>query len=371
MSTSQPIVKPFTYLRIPSEDAKPVEELHFNGHTEDELRHTLTRCFRQSLLSEDQKKDMARHLSEKANESAKKHAVKGGHDASASGNNAEPPVDVERQQAAMIDQYLNEASYEIIPVTMPMRSTQYIGTSLYIDDSGAFKDLPLNPRASKLAQREIRGDAFLLSNHDDPALDEWGRVDCPLQRYEELYANPPKIAYDPSNQAQMTQAAMLRETETKKISLEDYEKAQQAKKDGNRLFAASDLHAAVQAYSMTVDLTDGRRDLLPDEEAATQLRLSAFLNRCLCFTRLKKFPEAVKDAQAAACLDPKSLKAHYRLVHALCGAQEYEAAVQACAQYSQLGGAEEDVVAMRKAIAAGEAETKKTQKQMFSKMFRP
>lgn len=370
MSTSQPIVKPFIYLRIPSEDAKPVEELHFNGHNEAELRHTLTQCFRQSLLSDDQKKDMARHLTDKASESAKKHAVKGDGDANAAGSGTEPPVDVEQQQAAMIDQYLEQASYEIIPVTMPMRSTQYIGTSLYIDDSGAFKDLPLNYRASKLAQREIRGDAFLLSNHDDPALDEWGRVDCTLQRYEELYANPPQIAYDPSDQAQMTQAAMLRETETKKISLEDYEKAQKAKEDGNRLFAASDLPAAVQAYSMTVDLTDGRRDLLPNEEAATQLRLSALLNRCLCFTRLKKFPEAVKDAQAAAYLDPKSLKVYYRLTYALCGAQEYEAAAQACEKYAQLGGGEEDVAAMRTAVVAGEAEVKKTQKQIFSKMFR-
>ncbi|AIO02498.1 hypothetical protein LPMP_353620 [Leishmania panamensis] len=367
MSTSQPIVKPFIYLRIPSEDVKPVEELHFNGHNEAELRHTLTRFFRQSLLSDDQKTDMARHLTDKVNESAKKRAEK---EANGSGSGAEPPVDVEQQQASMIDQYLDQASYEIIPVTMPMRSTQYIGTSLYIDDSGAFKGLPLNYRASKLAQREIRGDAFLLSNHDDPALDEWGRVDCPLQRYEELYTDSPKIAYDPSNQTQMTQAAKLRENEAKKISVEDYEKAQQAKEDGNRLFTANDLPAAVQAYSMTVDLTDGRRDLLPNEEAATQLRLSALLNRCLCFTRLKKYPKAVKDAQAAAYLDPKSLKAYYRLTYALCGAQEYEAAGQACETYAQLGGAEEDVAAMRTAVAAGEAEVKKTQKQMFSKMFR-
>ncbi|KAG5490242.1 hypothetical protein JKF63_00361 [Porcisia hertigi] len=370
MSTSQPIVKPFTYLRIPSEDKQPVEELHFNGHTEEELRRTLTRCFRQSLLSEDQKTDMARHLADKAKESAKKHATKGADDVSTADSDAKPLVDVEQQQAAMIDQYLDQASYEIIPVTMPMRTTQYIGTSLYIDDSGAFKDLPLNYRASKLAQREIRGDAFLLSNHDDPALDEWGRVDCPLQRYEELYACPPKIAYDPSNQAQMTQTAMLRETETKKINLEDYQKAQKAKADGNELFAAGDLPAAVQAYSMTVDLTDGRRDLLPNEEEATQLRLSAFLNRCLCFVRLNRFPEAVKDAQAAVQLDSKSLKAHYRLTYALCGAQEYEAAAQACATFAQLGGAEVDVVAMRTAITAGETEVKKTQKQMFSKMFR-
>ncbi|KPI85692.1 hypothetical protein ABL78_5272 [Leptomonas seymouri] len=363
-STSQPNVKPFTYLRIPHSAQEPVEELRFNGNSEEELRHTLTRYFRRSLLSEDQKTDMGRHLVAKANESAKKHAVKGGPAA------AESTADAEKQQAAMIDQYLDQASYEIIPVTMPMRSTDYIGTSLYIDDSGAFKDLPLNYRASKLAQRDIRGDAFLLSNHDDPALEEWGRVDCPLQRYHDLFEHPPQVAYDPSNQAQMTQAAMLREAETKKISPEDYEKAQQAKEDGNRLFTAGDLQAAVQAYSMTIDLTEGRRDLLPDEAAATQLRLSALLNRCFCLTRLKKFAEAVTDARMAIALDPSSLKAHYRSTYALCGAQEFEAAAEACAAYEKLGGSEEDVSAMRAAIANGEAEVRKAQKRMFSKMFR-
>lgn len=366
-STSQPIVKPFTYLRIPHDAQAAVEELHFNGHTEDELRHTLTRYFRQSLLSDDQKTDMGRHLVAKANESAKKHAVKGSGNTAASAEST--TAESEKQQAALIDQYLDNASYEIIPVTMPMRTTNYIGTSLYIDDSGAFKDLPLNYRASKLAQRDIRGDAFLLSNHDDPALEEWGRVDCPRERYEELMEHPPQVAYDPSNQAQMTQAAMLREAETKKISLEDYAKAQQAKEDGNKFFAAGDLPAAVQAYSMVIELTEGRRDLLPDEAAATQLRISALLNRCLCLTRLKKGSEAVADAQMATQLDPQSLKAYYRLTYALCGAQEFDAAATACATYEKLGGSEEDVAAMRTAIAAGAAAIKKTQKEMYSKMF--
>lgn len=361
--TDLPSVKPFTYLRIPHDTQESVEELRFNGNSEEELRHTLTRYFRRSILSDDQKKDMGRHLAAKADESAKQNAVRGGQAVAAT-------PEVEQQQAEMIDHYLDQSSYEIIPVTMPMRSTDYIGTSLYIDDSGAFKDLPLNYRASKLAQRDIRGDAFLLSNHDDPALDEWGRVDCPKQRYEDLLAHPPQVAYDPSNQAQMTKAAMLREAETKKISPEDFAKAQTAKDDGNRLFAAGDLLAAVQAYSTTVDLTEGRRDLLPDEAAATQLRLSALLNRCLCLTRLKKCAEAARDAQTAVQLDPTSLKAHYRLVYALCGGQEYAAAAEACAAYEQLGGSEEDVAAMRAAIAGGEAELAKAQKQIFSKMFR-
>jgi tetratricopeptide (TPR) repeat protein len=361
-STTQPNVKPFTYLRIPHDFQAAVEELRFEGNSEEELRHTLTRYFRRSLLSEDQKTDMGRHLVEKAKESAKKNAVNGGA--------AAATTESEKQQAAMISQYLDQASYEIIPVTMPMRSTDYIGTSLYIDDSGAFKDLPLNYRASKLAQREIRGDAFLLSNHDDPALEEWGRVDCPVQRYQELLEHPPQVAYDPSNQAQMTQAAMLREAETKKISTEDYEKAQKAKEDGNVLFAAGDLQAAVQAYSMAIDLTEGRRDLLPDEAVATQLRLSALLNRCLCLTKLKKCSDAVADAQMAVHLDPNSLKAYYRLTYALCGAQEFDKAVKACATYEKLGGSEEDVSAMRTTITNGTAEVTKAQKQMFSKMFR-
>lgn len=395
MSTNQPTVKPFVYVRIPFDETRPVEELHFNGHSEDALRRTLTSFFRQSLLSDDQKTDMARHIAAKAAENANKHTVNptgtsddntgkpaetlapaGDSSASGGATVADPAKGVgatgidEAQQHAMIEHYLDDASYEIIPVTMPMRNTNYVGTSLYIDDSGAFKDLPMNYRASKLAQRDIRGDAFLLSNHDDPALDEWGRVDCPLSRYEELSTKPPTVKYDASNQRQMAQTAAMREAETKKISSEDVEKAKTGKDDGNKLFATGDYLAAIQAYSSTVELTSGRRDLLPNEAEVTDLHVSALLNRCLCHTRLRRYTDAIKDARAAVLITPTSPKAYYRLTYASVGALDFHSAWEALKEYTQNGGTEEDAAAMRTAIEHGEAELKKSQKQMFSKMFR-
>lgn len=271
----------------------------------------------------------------------------------------------------MIEHYLDGASYEIVPITMPTRQTRFVGTSLYIDDSGAFKSLEMNTRASVLAQREVRGDAFLLANHDDPALDEWERVDCTLSDYQALYQNPAKIRYDASDRAQMAQAALMRETDTKRISEQDVAQAEQSKKDGNAFFSSADYAGAVQAYSNAIELTEGRRDLLADEPAATQLRLSALLNRSLCLIRLNRWNEAAKDAQTAVNLSPDNAKAYHRLASALIGCHDYAAAREAVEKLQHYGGATvaTDVTALQRAIEVGQKQQQSEDKKKFAKLF--
>ncbi|RNE99243.1 malate dehydrogenase (quinone) [Trypanosoma rangeli] len=359
MSGQGPTVNFFRYVLIPADDNAAPREMTFAGGSDEEFRASLQQYFRRQLLSEDQRREMARHLTAKMKE-AKQQG-----DAAA----AAAAATSEQQQHAMIEDYLEQTSFEIIPLLMPGRGNRFVGTSLYIDDSGRFKDLALNSRASTLVQRDIRGDAFLLCSHDDPALDEWSRVDCTLAHYEALLREPPTTSYDTANQAQMTSAVMQRESDTKRISEADTAKAQQAKVNGNSFFTAGDFKAAVKAYDEAVELTEGRRDLLPNEAAVTALRLSALLNRSLCHHRLGKNEAAAADARAALQLDATNLKAHHRLAVALCGGRDYAAAAEALNAFEQLGGPASDVAAIRQAIAEGAAALRKEQKQKFSKLF--
>ncbi|EPY32412.1 malate dehydrogenase (quinone) [Strigomonas culicis] len=370
--TSQPIVDPFTYVLIPADDAKPVEERRFEGKSDGELRHMLQRYFRHQLLSRDQELAMKRHLVAKSEEAARKQAAQG----DTADATAKTPVqhaaeeELRRQQQDhMIEQYLDNTSYEIVPVVMPMRETHYVGTSLYVDDSGSFKDLPLNSRASTVAQRDIRGDAFLLSNRDDPALDEWARTDCTAAAYEHLHAHPPKQAYDTADRAQMNKTALLRDADSKRISEADIEAAAAAKTAGNAHFAKGDTAAALQAYTTVVELTEGRRDLLADEAAATALRVTALLNRSLCYVRQGQTAAAATDARTAAHLDPASVKAQYRLAQALLADRDYDAAEPVVQRFVELGGDEASATALQQQLAEGRRQLKAEMKKKFSKMF--
>jgi len=59
------------------------------------------------------------------------------------------------------------SSCNIFPVTVPSKQNEYRGISMYVDDKGIAKGLPLNPKAMKLVTecgypaQEFRGDVFL------------------------------------------------------------------------------------------------------------------------------------------------------------------------------------------------------------------
>ncbi|CAD2212882.1 malate dehydrogenase (quinone) [Angomonas deanei] len=359
----QPSVKPFIYTYIPADEAQSVKEIRFEGKDDTELRDALAKHFRQQLLSPDQEMDMARHLMEKTAEAQKKKGTSKYNDES------ENQVGDSEQRKAIIQSYLDDTSFEIVPVVMPMRQTKFVGTSLYIDDSGAFKGLPLNPRACKIAQRDIRGDAFLLSNLDDPALDEWSRVDCGLEVYSKLYEEPPTTSYDTTDKAQMQQTALLRDSDSKKISEEDVKKAFVAKDDGNAFVAQKDYLAAIQAYSTAVELTEGRRDLLQNEAEVTQLRVSSLLNRSMCFTHTGQGDAAARDARSAIYMDQNNPKAYYRLTQALLVLRDYGEAQKAADEFKQHGGGDADYAKFLKDIETGRKSFNDEQKKKYQKMF--
>lgn len=365
----QPVAKPFKYLYIPCEASVPVEEKHFNGSGEDDLKRAIVGHFHSRSMSVGQRTEMASHLYQKAKSSAKGNvgaAAEETDDASPL-----PPKD-DDQIAGLLATAIDQSSYEIVPVVMPMRANSFIGTSLYIDDAGRFKDLPINSRASKLAQKDVRGDAFLLSNHDDPALDEWERVDCTEETFQRILKNP-VATLDTSDQLAMARATALRENDAKVITEENAKIGLQSKADGNAFFAKGEIDAAIKAYTACIDATEGRADLCSNGADITAARTASFLNRSLCYGKLNDWNSAEKDAaKVVFAIDSNNLKGWFRLATARSHLKDFAGAEEALAHLEAIDTsktAAADISQLRADMANAKARLEAAERKKYSKMF--
>jgi hypothetical protein len=338
---------PFTYVFLAADEGRAPESQLFEGHSDDALRAMFKAYFCQHGCTDGQRAALQQSLLERVKE-------KEGGDVS---------------QQLLADVTADEGAFEIIPVVMPSIRNGFVATSLYIDDKGRFKELPVNSRASRLAQRDVRGDAFLLSNHDDPALEEWRRVDTSLPRYEELYASPP-VALDASNSKQMMSAGGMREDDSKLTPPEDAAAALVAKAEGNTLFGSGDLAGAVAKYSDAIDKTKYRTDRLDNTAAIIEMRKTCFLNRSLCLFKLEQW--AASEADAAAVLsgfDQTSVKAWYRRAWAQCKQAEFAEARMSLSACSELGLVATDVALLQAEIERDEVAFNARQRGKYKGMF--
>mmetsp|Transcript_11897 Transcript_11897/g.29300 ORF Transcript_11897/g.29300 Transcript_11897/m.29300 type:complete len:292 (-) Transcript_11897:289-1164(-) len=82
-----------------------------------------------------------------------------------------------------IEMLMGHTSVEINPITVPTQRNNFLSVSMYVDDQGIAKSLPLNERASQIAlasgrASEVRGDAFFGRIFDDQNV--WTREDFTL-----------------------------------------------------------------------------------------------------------------------------------------------------------------------------------------------
>ncbi len=84
-----------------------------------------------------------------------------------------------------MDYLLSMTSVDIMSISVPNRESQYVGVSLYCDDKGKAKNLPVNERATKLGLacglvgQTFNGDVFLSRMFDDGE-DHWFRMNFSL-----------------------------------------------------------------------------------------------------------------------------------------------------------------------------------------------
>jgi tetratricopeptide (TPR) repeat protein len=346
MSDSQgPQVTPFTYVHIPAEDASEATEIRFDGASDDELRNRLKRFFAKSTYTEGARAETRKALVEKVEDKAS-------------------------VPSAMLDQLSeNDGAFEIVPVVLPSRMNKFRAISLYIDDRGRFKDLPLNYRASAIAQRDIRGDAFLLSNHDDPALDDWARIDTTLETFEELRKNPPKTQLNTGDQAQMMKAASLRDGDTVVVTPEDAEEALALRTRGNSAVAEGDFTQAAAMYAAATEKLRGRTDLLPNADELNTARTACLLNLAHCGIKLARWQMAAGAAAQALIFAPSNPKGWFRLATAQVQMKDFDEADKSIARCVEAGVPAEDVTMLRTQSQAGRAELERDERRRFKKMF--
>ena len=377
---SEPKIRAFQYLMVPADRTAAVEVRHFNGATEADLRKDLVGHFAANSMSDGQRAEMKMGISAEAEKNRKKATAKAeseeknDDEAVDEATKAQAEAQKEAQIAAMLEIAVGSGSYEIVPVMLPNRANKFIGTSLYIDDAGRFKELPLNERASRMAQKDIRGDAFVLSNHDDPALEDWGRVDCPLERFESILANPKQATpLDTSNQAAMAAASAAREYDTKIVTAEEAQEAMQSKADGNTAFGNQDYKKAAELYELALTKLMARTDLLENGAELETARIACFSNQSLCFIKLGDGANAHKAASMVAYhLDPTNHKAWFRLATANLMIKEFDAArraLQQCLVHGSGGQPTPDSINLLSQIDAAEAAYTQAEKKRYSKMF--
>ena len=347
MDSQGPAVGRFCYVHIPCNEQEPAKEIVFDGSSDEELRGRLRRFFAKGSYTEGAKAEMRTALLAKVDE-AKRANV----------------------DAGMLDNLVgDEGQFEIVPISLPSRTNGFRAISLYIDDKGRFKDLPLNSRASMLAQRDIRGDGFLPSNHDDPALDTWERVDTPMSTFEKLLADPPAATLNTGDQRQMSAAAAMRDNDTVVVAAEAAAEALQLRAQGNALVAASNFTEAAAMYGAASEKLRGRTDLLPNTEEVDAARLACLLNLSFCGVRLQHWQMAASAAAQALVLSPENAKGWFRLSTAQVNMGDYDEAEKSLKRCEEHGVPEQDIGALRVALVQGQRQLQEKQRKQFSKMF--
>lgn len=149
----------FQYVYVPCEAHKAIEEQTHEGVCElgnDSFNEKLKKYFAAGNQAVDRdllKKQVEAH--------AKQSIDKAGND--------------------VMDKLMALTTVDIFPVLMPTKDTQFNGISVYVDDKGIAKKLPLNERLTSLIQyagykdQIFHGDAFVARIFDDD--DAWHRMD--------------------------------------------------------------------------------------------------------------------------------------------------------------------------------------------------
>ena len=156
----------FAYIRIPADTTSPIEECSFDkvDLSDDKFIKHIKAYF--SLASPESNVDrsvLMKQLSEHAKQDISKT--------------------VDEQT---LEQIMSMTSVDIMTVSLPIAENGYVGVSMYCDDKGRSKNLPINDRATGLVMacglvgQQLFGDVFVSRMFDDGE-NHWFRMDFTMK----------------------------------------------------------------------------------------------------------------------------------------------------------------------------------------------
>jgi len=155
--------KTFKYIYVPCESHKPIEEKTFSGVSElgkDQFIDSVKEHFANVSFASAIDRDLLKEQIMQHNPKAK-----------------------DNLSSEVMSSIMNVTTVDIFPCLLPKRENGFRGVSVYIDDKGVSKKLPLNERATGLVraagfpEQAFHGDAFVSRVLDDELGDRWERQD--------------------------------------------------------------------------------------------------------------------------------------------------------------------------------------------------
>lgn len=204
---------------------------------------------------------------------------------------------------------------ETVPLLVNNAASGYVGVNLYCDDQAQVKELPVNVRASQIADccgrpMQVRGDAFvgrMFDNEDhfvrlDLGLGELGSGAAWVRQAAEQAAarlrEGDRAADFMARMQQQQQQGRGQAGRAPSATVRELSPAEAEKEAGNAAFKAGDWAEAVRRYGAALVLQPGLA--------------AARNNRALALLRLGRNAEAEEDCTQVLSSEPRNVKALLR-----------------------------------------------------------
>jgi len=230
-------------------------------------------------------------------------------------------ADFEHVDESILDMATGMQLVETVPLLMANAGTEYEGISMYVDDSGLIKQLPVNMRATQIAHSvgnyaEVRGDAFVARTVDHEAADIFRRLDfSPADLSSSAsWMTRARAQWHAKNSAGATAVedsfhrltsvsgatATPSGSSNPRVTIRDVtvSPSDEEKEKGNRAFKAQQYKEAITFYSRAVELDPSN--------------VAAINNRAMAYIKLTDYVAALADCEAVLAQDQKNVKALLR-----------------------------------------------------------
>lgn len=338
----------FKYVFIPCDDAEPVTEVVMKT-TKGEVLGCLLDALRAHYIKRGKITSVARR--QELKDEMVKQMKKQGQTSDGSDQ--------------MMDLMADSQTVDIVPLIPALKPGGYISVTLYVDDKGSAKELPMNNRATALAaacgvaSTDVLGDAFVARAYDNESEDmerhDFTRMDLePDAAWFREAARLKHVLVQTRVGVTQDDAVVVADQDAKLLMehaeadglpfippiehpmpmQERVAAAESIRSKGNALFKEGKVAGALSAYEKTLRYLDCHP--APSAGPAVTCRVAALGNAAMCRLKLDQPKRAIEACDKVLAIEKKNAKALFRKGSALRALGEFETAVEALQAASEI-----------------------------------